>query len=89
MDMQLRDFAAGMDLELLKIRVTRIGGSAESAAERTVSCTWPPKISDVFKKRCEQFGIPEAESHALMQTFLELRQWMQETQDATLNQPAA
>jgi len=89
MDMQLRDFAAGMDLELLKIRVNRTGGSQDSDPEAMNISLEDLEITDVFKKRCEQFNIPEAESSALMETFLELRQWMQENQDATFNQSAA
>ncbi|NUN99844.1 MAG: exonuclease SbcCD subunit D C-terminal domain-containing protein [Saprospiraceae bacterium] len=89
MDVQLRDFAAGMNLELLKIRVNRIGKSREIEEETAPLALEDLEVSDVFRKRCEQFGIPETESKALMETFLELRQWMQEKQDATLNQPAA
>lgn len=89
MDVQLRDFAAGMELELLKIRVNRIGKSPDSDAETGHLALEDLEVTDVFRKRCEQFGIPDAESQALMQTFLELRQWMQENQDAMLNQPAA
>ena len=89
MDVQLRDFAAGMELELLKIRVNRTGGDPDGDPETTSLALEDLEVTDVFRKRCEQFRIPEGESAALMQTFLELRQWMQEKQDATLNQPAA
>lgn len=89
MDVQLRDFAAGMELELLKIRVNRTGGNPDGDPETTSLALEDLEVTDVFRKRCEQFRIPEGESAALMQTFLELRQWMQEKQDATLNQPAA
>ena len=89
MDVQLRDFATGMNLELLKIRVNRIGVSPDSDTETAGVALEDLEVTEVFKKRCEQFQIPEAESGALMQTFLELRQWMQENQDATLNQPIA
>lgn len=89
MDVQLRDFAAGMELELLKIRVNRTGGNPDSDPETTSLALEDLEVTDVFRKRCEQFRIPEDESAALVQTFLELRQWMQEKQDATLNQPAA
>lgn len=88
MDVQLREFAADMPLELLKVKIIRtLTGESETAYNEELSLE-DLEVSDVFKKRCEQFLIPEAEAGELMQTFLELRQWMQDKQETTLNQPA-
>lgn len=88
MDVQLREFVADMNLELLKIRILRTTQAAENNEEATANLALEDlEVSDVFKKRCEQFNMAQEETTALVETFLELRQWMLEKQDADLNLP--
>ncbi len=88
MDIQLRDFAADMPLELLKVRIIRtIASDIETTYTEELSLE-DLEVNEVFQKRCEQYQIPETEARDLMETFLELRQWMQEKQETNLNQPA-
>ncbi len=88
MDIQLRDFAADMPLELLKIRILRNTTGAFEEGEAESPSLEDLEVNEVFSKRCEQFRIPEEERSELMTTFLELRQWMAEKEENTLNQPA-
>ena len=52
--------------ELLKIRVNRTGVSPESDGETTGVALEDLDVTDVFKKRCEQFQIPDAECSACL-----------------------
>jgi exonuclease SbcD len=74
LDKHLRDAAAGMNLEILKIRNERRQVSLDEAVEAANLDALTPE--EVFRKRCETMGIDASETEELINTFRELQEWM-------------
>ena len=75
-DRHLRDFAAGMHLEILKVKVERNSTSLNEhlpAADLAAL-----SIDEVFEQRCISKGLNDETVAAVMQTFNELKEWMTE-----------
>ncbi len=81
LDVQLRDYVreAELDLELLKIRVER--PRTEDPETSWDQDLHELEVEEVFRKKCERFGQPPDEMEALLQTFRELREWVQENEE--------
>lgn len=74
LDRHLRDIAKDLNLELLKIR--RQHGSAALDALTETEQLDALSLEDVFLKRCESLGLSSEATATLLQTFGELREWM-------------
>lgn len=84
LDVELKEFTAAMDLELLKIRIDR---SAYQALDDQAVPHENLKDMDeleVFRKKCHSYGCPPEEMEELEATFLELREWMNESKEEEL-----
>lgn len=82
LDELLRSFTENMNLELVKIRINRpyLSLSNEKAVMPDLEDL---AIDDVFKKRCESYGdITDDQLNNLMETFSELKVWMNEKEEA-------
>jgi exonuclease SbcD len=79
-DLEIREFAKDMDLEILRVKIQRNQMSIEAGMEENVELDDLDEL-DVFKKKCDRFGIPEAELLGYIDTFLELKDWMEERED--------
>lgn len=77
LDMDIREFAKELNLEILRVKIQRTQSSLEFGLEETVELDDLDEL-DVFKKKCEGFGIPESEMQDYVDAFLELRDWMNE-----------
>lgn len=78
-DRHLRDFAAGMHLEILKVRVER---SASALAEQMPLMDLSAlTIEEVFEQRCTAKGLNDEEISTVKQTFSELKMWLTENGD--------
>mgnify|MGYP005666353835 CR=1 FL=1 len=77
LDRELRDFTKEMDLEILKIRVNRSYQALEANAAPEADLD-DLDVLEVFRKKCESFGSPPETMAALEQSFLELKDWMEE-----------
>ena len=78
LDVQLNEFADGMELELLKIRIKRRDYPFPDARVEPEEDLQNLGAMDVFKKKCESYGVPAEEREELERTFLELQEWMKE-----------
>ncbi|MCB9293867.1 MAG: exonuclease SbcCD subunit D C-terminal domain-containing protein [Lewinellaceae bacterium] len=79
LDKRLHELTADMDLELLKIRILNDYRALDAQAPA-------PELGEleeleVFKMRCQSFGSPPEELEELVETFLELRDWMEELEE--------
>jgi exonuclease SbcD len=81
LDVQLRDFAGDMFLEIVKIRIeyNHYQGLKEQAAEEVD--LQDMDTLDVFRKKCESYGSPPEELKELETAFLELQEWMHEKKE--------
>lgn len=79
LDLELQEFTAEMDLELVKIRILRKEKGLEDQTE--VLNLEELDVLEVFEKKCESYGAPPDEMDELRQTFQELRNWMQEREE--------
>jgi exonuclease SbcD len=70
LDRHLRDYAAGMRLDILKIRNERKRTALDESVEVESLDALTPE--EVFLKRCETMGIGEAETTELLETFRRL-----------------
>jgi len=78
-DRHLRDFAAGMHLEILKVRVERSGSAlTEQMPLMDLSAL---TVEEVFEQRCMAKGLNEDETSTVKQTFSELKMWLTEHGD--------
>lgn len=77
LDMELRNFARDLPLEILRVRA-EVKGSGRVAALDSFQNLDDFNPEEVFLKRLE--GMPEAEQESLLQTFRELTEW-QKTQE--------
>ena len=76
LDQRLHELTSEMELELLKIRVLK---QYQALDEQTAT----PELGEleeleVFKMKCRSFGSSPEEMDELVETFLELRGWMEE-----------
>ena len=76
LDKRLHELTADMELELLKIRIVKNYQALDVQAST-------PELGEleeleVFKMKCQSYGSPPEELEELVQTFLELREWMEE-----------
>ncbi len=76
LDGLLQEYTKDMNLELLKIRTNRQHFSLEVQTE--VLNLDDLKPIDVFQKKCASYGSPPNEMKELVDTFLELQNWMNE-----------
>ncbi|MCB0599303.1 MAG: exonuclease SbcCD subunit D C-terminal domain-containing protein [Lewinellaceae bacterium] len=79
LDQRLHELTAEMDLELLKIRIINQYKALDAQAPA-------PELGEleeleVFKMRCQSYGSPPEEMEELVETFLELKEWMEETEE--------
>lgn len=79
LDKRLHELTAEMDLDLLKIRIINNYQSLDAQAPA-------PELGElgeleVFKMRCQSYGSPPEEMEELVETFLELREWMEEIEE--------
>lgn len=81
LDVQLRDFASEMFLDIVKIRIERnhYQGLGEQAAVEVD--LQDMDTLEVFRKKCESYGSPPEEIKELEGVFLELQEWMQEKKE--------
>lgn len=77
LDQQLKEFASGMELEILKIKLKRQYQPLDLQYLDTPDLSELDTI-EVFKRKCESFGSPPEEMEALLQSFRELQDWMKE-----------
>ncbi|GJM32001.1 MAG: nuclease SbcCD subunit D [Saprospiraceae bacterium] len=77
LDRELQEFTKEMNLELLKIRINRSYQALELANEPQADLD-DLDVLDVFRKKCESFGSPPEAMAELQQSFLELKDWMEE-----------
>ena len=78
LDKRLHELTADMELELLKIRIVKKYQALDEQAQA-------PELGEleeleVFKMKCQSYGSPPEEMEELVQTFLELRDWMEESE---------
>lgn len=76
LDQRLHELTADMELELLKIRIIKSYQALDAQASA-------PELGEleeleVFKMRCQSYGSPPEELDELVETFQELRAWMEE-----------
>lgn len=81
LDQVLRDFCEGMPIELVKIRIDRpfvpITTQLADAPDLEELA-----VEEVFIQKCQSMGVQEEEQlDALVHTFRELQDWMQEQED--------
>jgi exonuclease SbcD len=76
LDLELREWTKDMQLELLKIRIIRTEKALDTQTE--IVDLEEMEVLDVFKKKCESYGVPEAQQEELERTFLDLQNWMNE-----------
>lgn len=81
LDTLLNEFTAGMDLELLKIRLQRSDYQGLDEQSRQEVDLQDMDALEVFRKKCESYGSPPEEMAALETTFRELQQWLTEKSD--------
>ena len=74
-DIDIREFASGMNLEILRVKIRRNQKGLDAGLEETVELDDLDEL-DVFKKKCETYGVPEEEMKGYVDTFLELKDWM-------------
>lgn len=77
LDQELKQFAADMDLEILKVKLKR------NYQPLDLQYLDAPDLSEldtmeVFKRKCESYGSAPEEMDDLMQSFRELQDWMKE-----------
>lgn len=79
-DRHLRDLAAGLHLDILKIKIDRqaMALSEQAPAEDLSTLT----VEEVFLQRCASRGLNEAEINILKQEFYELQEWMRNAENA-------
>jgi exonuclease SbcD len=80
LDIDIREFAKDMNLEILRVKIQRKQKGLEATLEDDVALDDLDEL-DVFKKKCETFGVPEKEVQGYVDTFLELRDWMAEQEE--------
>ncbi len=76
LDQRLHELTADMELELLKIRIIRQYQPLDVQSDA-------PELGEleeleVFKMKCRSYGNAPGEMEELIETFLELREWMEE-----------
>ncbi|MCB0571560.1 MAG: exonuclease SbcCD subunit D C-terminal domain-containing protein [Phaeodactylibacter sp.] len=74
LDQRLHELTADKHLELLKIRLFRLYQAAQQ--EQLIPELGDLEELEVFKMKCQSYGSPPEEMDELVQTFLELREWM-------------
>ncbi|MCB0556424.1 MAG: exonuclease SbcCD subunit D C-terminal domain-containing protein [Phaeodactylibacter sp.] len=79
LDQRLHELTAEMYLELLKIRILRKYEAKKQ--EQALPELGDLEELEVFKMKCQRYGSPPEEMDELVETFLELRQWMTEWLD--------
>lgn len=79
LDKRLHELTAGMDLELLKIRI--VNNYKALDAQAPARELGELEELEVFKMRCQSYGSPPEEMEELVETFLELKEWMEETEE--------
>lgn len=77
LDQELKQFAAEMELDILKIKLKR------NYQPLDVQYLDTPDLSEldaieVFKRKCESYGSAPEEMETLIQSFRELQDWMKE-----------
>lgn len=79
-DRHLRDLAAGLHLDILKIKIDRqaMALSEQAPAEDLSTLT----VEEVFLQRCASRGLNEVEIKVLKQEFYELQEWMRNAENA-------
>jgi len=80
LDIDIREFARDMNLDILRVKIQHKQKGLDAALEDNVELEDLDEL-DVFKKKCETFGIPENELQQYVDSFLELRDWMQEREN--------
>lgn len=80
LDMDIREFAKDMNLEILRVKILRNQKGLEAGLEDHIELDDLDDL-DVFKKKCETFGIPEKEMKEYVDSFLELKDWMNEREN--------
>lgn len=80
LDIELQEFTAEMDLELLKIRLSRNYHplDAQTSVEEDLNAL---DDLEVFRKKCQSYGALPDEQEELEATFRELKGWMVEIDD--------
>lgn len=79
LDNRLHELTADMDLELLKIRILKNYRALDVQA--AIPELGELEELEVFKMRCQSYGSPPEEMEELVQTFLELRDWMEDLEE--------
>ena len=74
LDLELRDFTKDMHLQLLKIRIERMGALLHSQTAETVDLSDLEDVESVFRKKCLSFGSAPEQMEDLLRTFRELRE---------------
>ncbi len=74
LDVRLKEFTQGMDLEILKIRINRPAATGE--AMQAVIDLGALLPNEVFGQRCLQFAVSGEERKELETTFADLQEWM-------------
>lgn len=74
LDVRLKEFTQGMDLEILKIRINRSAAPGEAMQSVIDLGALQPK--EVFGQRCLQFAVSGEELKELEATFADLQEWM-------------
>lgn len=74
-DIEIREFAKEMNLEILRVKIQRTQSAIEAGIEANVELDDLDEV-DVFRKKCESFGIPDEEVQPYVDSFLELKEWM-------------
>ncbi len=80
LDIDIREFAKDMNLDILRVKIQHKQKGLETTLEDNIELDDLDEL-DVFKKKCETFGIPENEIQGYVDSFMELRQWMQEREN--------
>jgi exonuclease SbcD len=78
METRIQEFTAAMPLEVLKIRLRRLGAPAPTMPEARIDLSLLEDHRTVFRQRCTQYGCTPEELAELETSFQELFQWMRE-----------
>ena len=76
-DRHLRDYAAGMHLDILKIRVERTDASLSEQAPKADLASL--STEEVFLKKCAAVGLSAEKTAAMQQEFAALKEWIETT----------
>lgn len=72
LDLQLRDFVQGMDLQILKIKLERTGQLLQATNGHLVNLSDLEDVEAVFRRKCLSYGSPPEQLEDLERSFREL-----------------